>query len=604
MPKVTKKDPIDPRTRINWSSLNEGQKRYAWEQFMKAQVYRGKYFTPPVSPGDSRSDEQFEQQQTFNFVQYMNDFNDELLAQLEKPDDTVRSDIVLPESITGVPQDTEIQNKRPAEGPIREPESKQSRIEEQDMATAPKQAKTNTATSSKTNNASKSKTAGDAGSTSGGTGIANAVLQYYTSKGLNADGNKISYQHAFRCRSYGNTLLPQVGATSATAISPSYCVYPYVSLPVEYLWFYIPKGIFDALKILPNCKPIAIECKVTPIGQMVSFSTNTSTTNSGTTSHTLYGLGNVGLNYKLPTDKVTITRNATNPIVVDSASQFSNSSTWIQRLWGTHLDSSQTAPTTTSLNTILQSAQNAEIIIPNTYLRVQFPVRPLYDATQINSDVSTAGSYWSMGRYLTKCPIHPHTGIPICQMQFASDDWPVLAESTAVRRYLPGSTTAAIPVARRGKRGSQKATSNQTFGAANYQTNQTDSDQTSLALDYHSTSDYELWCLNTQPKFHYLAQEQRVTGVTVPSVVFGIEAVQANVPEATASDYINASCDWFVETNIVFEYNIGNEFNHGTSPNVFQQRIGTEDIAYGKDLGSGISITNRELPTRFGHQLF
>lgn len=54
----------NPKDRPNWSSMNEGQKRYAMEQWKLARVRRGEYFNPPGE--EKLSDEQFE---------YLNDFD-------------------------------------------------------------------------------------------------------------------------------------------------------------------------------------------------------------------------------------------------------------------------------------------------------------------------------------------------------------------------------------------------------------------------------------------------------------------------------------------------------------------------------------------------
>lgn len=443
------------------------------------------------------------------------------------------------------------------------------------------------------------------GSNAGGSGISHAALQFYKHLGLHSEGNIIRYQHSFRLRSFGNKLLVQPGATTATTLNHSSIVYPYVSLPVEYLWFYIPRGVFYALATLPQCKPKRVACKVTPIGQMVSFSTNTSTTNSGTTSHTLYGLGNVGLNYKLPIDKVDITRNATDPIVIDSAVTWSNSGPWIERLWGQSLPTGQVPYSVAFLESIANSAQNAEIIIPNTYLRVHMPMPPPDVATQIGTDVSSQSSFWSMGRYLAKCPIHPHTGVPILNMSYTHDHWPMLSTTTAATRYYAGAKTHVVPVTRRGKRGRQSLNQNATTFATTLQANQTDTDQTVNASDFHTNTIYEQFSLNTTIGQDILGNEPKLTGPCVPSCIFGIEAVQANVPEAGSPSYINSSCDWYIETEIEFQFGIQNEFNFANATgDAFHELKGQQHQIIGIDEFAGNTILQRNIPTRCGLQLF
>lgn len=48
----------NPKDRPNWDSMNEGQKRYAMEQWKLARVRRGEYFTPPGE--EAMNDEEYE----------------------------------------------------------------------------------------------------------------------------------------------------------------------------------------------------------------------------------------------------------------------------------------------------------------------------------------------------------------------------------------------------------------------------------------------------------------------------------------------------------------------------------------------------------------
>ena len=424
----------------------------------------------------------------------------------------------------------------------------------------------------------------DSANVSGGTGISTAVDQIYISQGFSQMGNKTTFKNSFRIRSFGTSLFLTAGATTATSIAPSTCVYPHVALPVEYMWFYLPKGAFAAMQSLPQCKPKRIGVKVTPIGQMVSFATNTDASQIGTTSHTLYGSAVIGLNNKVPCDKVTITRSTTAPMVIASASTFNDSTAWIERLWGKELPSQNVPITNATLQTIIDSASNHEVIFPNTYLRVYFPTPNLAVTTQIPTDASLVTSFWNTNRFIPKFPMQPKTGTPIINFEY-SYEWPVMSSATAPNIYAPGPANKGITVARRGKRGKQSLTQtglttiNTQFGV-----NQADETGNQLLKLAHNADTYENFCFNNFVGYNAMATEQNLLGPSVPSVHFGIEAVRSNVPETSSLSYINASCDYYVETEIEFEFRAEQEFNFSSFTPIFGN--------YNSNLGGNLSAGN------------
>lgn len=276
-------------------------------------------------------------------------------------------------------------------------------------------------------------------SSAGGTGITNTAGQVYMSKGFERHSNgKMSYSNHFRIRTYGNKSFAQAGATTSSLIEPCTVTVSNIAFPTEYLCFYIPKGLYVALRNLPNCRPKKLKVKVTPIGQQVNFTTNSGATQSGTTSHTTYFTAVVGLNKEIPCDKVTISREPTAPMTLTAVSKHTSNTEWIERLWGVQIPTGSTPVPPATLTKIIDSALSGNVIVPNTYRRIYFPTPPVSSSTQIPSDAGIANSFWALSRYMPKQPVAPHIGTPCINMEYEYD-WPSLS-SVATKNYRDWET--------------------------------------------------------------------------------------------------------------------------------------------------------------------
>lgn len=405
---------------------------------------------------------------------------------------------------------------------------------------------------------------------SGGTGIAPQASQIYIAKGFRMLGNKIRYHNSFRMRSWGNALFNLPGGTTANVITPSTSTQPYVSLPTEFLSFYIPEGLYNSLITLPQCRPTMVAVKVTPIGQMVNFYTNTASTQSGTTAHTLYGAGIVGLSQKLPIDRVTITRDSARPMELTTVAPFTTMNEWIDRIWGRRLPTGTTTILPSVLDAIARAGTSQQIITPNTYARIYFPTAPRQNAAQLPTDVSTCNSYFSLNRYIPVQPMQPHTGKPIVDMIYPNKPvnwkWPYIGSSGPLL-YTTGPIAQNIPATRTGKRrrfGIDAPSSASTTAPATFSINGVDDAGSAEYRLFTNSTPYAAYRLNNIPEYNQMACEKDFVGPVVPSVHVGIEAVQSNVPEAATIDYVNASCDFYVETEIEFEFNAEHDFNFET----------------------------------------
>lgn len=401
----------------------------------------------------------------------------------------------------------------------------------------------------------------------GGTGISPQTEQIYIAPGLSVQGNIIEFRNSYRMRSWGNALFPQgqpgAAPTSATVLNPSAIVYPLVAMPVEYLFNYIPPGLYTALCSLPECRPVSIDTKVTPIGQMVAFGTQSELAGSGTTSHTLYGSAVIGLADEVPCDKVTISRNATTPMELSAAVQWTSAQEWTDRLWGTSIPQSAAPLTSTQINGFALSAANNEIITPNTYLRIYNPSGIPLTNTQIPSDASNVQSFWPMSRLMPKFAMQPKTGTPVINHSYSHQGWPIMLPAIAPKLVTTGSKSSSVVITRLGARGRRAVTNIDLTTGSAVLTNQPGEVSTQALKMYHTSDSYFAYCFNSvSPSYDTLGMESHFAGPKVPSVHFGIEAVKANVPEIAIPTYINASCDWYVETTIRFVFAIHHDFHH------------------------------------------
>lgn len=397
--------------------------------------------------------------------------------------------------------------------------------------------------------------AAGAGTAGLGGGIADQALQFYRAQGFSQSGNKCQFQNSFRCRSFGNALF--LDMASPTNSQPQITT-PMVALPIEHLSFFVPYSTYRWMTNVEGLYVTGIEVKVTPIGQMVSFSTNSPATQSAAPAHTLYGMANIGLNTRVPCEKVTITRNSQSPMELSRADTFNDMTEWNRRLWG--------VDNTRERNNV-HSAINHEIIIPNTYLRINqfsneaglFPPPVAYG---VSFSCGRFG-YYPLNRFLTKFPMKPHTGLPVINYKHQID--PPLA--TTFREILIGNTTNANDTTPN----TQKAMSLPVFrtraGMGRIQLTASERSQlnTEPIVDrfnyplntyaLNDTTDYNNYLRVTLGSHIILTiNGQQTMTHTIPGVFFGIEAVQSNVPEIGTANYVNASCDWYVETNIKFEF--------------------------------------------------
>lgn len=402
----------------------------------------------------------------------------------------------------------------------------------------------------------------------GGGGVADQPLQFFKASGLQHHGScGFSFHNSFRLRSFGNVLYqnrPTGNVGAARTVTT-----PMISLPVEWIWFYIPYSTYKWLAETDNMIVTHCKVKVTPIGQMVSFGTNSATSESAAPSHTLYGMSNIGINMIWPTDNVTITRNTSSPMEISATSRQTNPDVWIQRIWGNANQSTR--------EDNIHTAINHEIILPNSYLRFYQLSEEQNTTAEIQAGQNTlsVGQYGMLplNRYLTKFPLKAHNGLPIVNYEYkfkhplhSKPRQYVLAQSD-----FRNTNTALVPgnarLLRTRSRGNYSVFGISRGVNASFPINNSDTTGLNIGLvDFgflgSSTDNYRNTYLEGAIPTHY--DMTPTIRHAQPGVYFGVEAVQANVPEIAAS-YINASCDWYVETELYFGY-VAREIEHPYVP--------------------------------------
>lgn len=407
------------------------------------------------------------------------------------------------------------------------------------------------------------------GANSGGSGIAVQALQYYRSPASLSLSIPVVYKNSFRTRTWGSGIFPKnfPDARTATNLGGLCFVMPYAAFPVEKLNSFIPEAVFRKLQSSPAIyKVLGIKVKVTPIGQMVSFNANTSASGVGTTSHTLYGSSGIGLNKKLPTLYAeNIRRDEQKPMVISNCDIATNPD-WSDFLWGVKRSTKPDEASQPETVRNLQSSMcgNAIFEAP-TFLSV-FQGSAEFDAGATYTpsySLTVNNSMQAMTKYITSYPMQPHTGIPCINYEYICQQGSRLTNTSLCWRYIDYSDARRVvqtnrqsfEIAQHEATGVGGTSSSVTTGGYNNQmakrSNIANLQQFIPAL---SSGIYKDFVIEDNNYFtHRNAQDELKS---IPQIFFGIEAVRSNTPGQN-TEFVNASCDFYVETEIAF---IGEDF--------------------------------------------
>lgn len=407
----------------------------------------------------------------------------------------------------------------------------------------------------------------------GGGASPQAAMQF-KALGFSHRNGKFFYHNSMRVRTFGNVDYLHKPANVGTTHYNYTVVKSLVDLPTDKLSFYMPYSMVVSLPL--GARVTRVGCSVTPIGVSVSFDTNASVTSSAATQHVLYGSAEVGLNLKFPTQRYTISRNPTAPMTLSGAVLGVNDNVWASRIWGS-------APTN---GAPAECAANNNIIIPHTYLGIIQP-----DITQTNNrqiTISNQVSQWPFNQHIAIKPMAQQIGKRMIQWAYPLPE-PIHIRGR--RKYING----LIDTHRCADGGDpflnnvRKTINNNTtaIGAATFQPLVPEPGvgaPTNVELSYSvgntqiTTTQYNDMRLYR----HGSSPDHDATGkktMAIPSINFGIEAVAANTPENVAA-YINASCDWYVETFIEcdIDYKLA-DWNYGDGTVVMDCHVNSAPLA-------------------------
>lgn len=407
---------------------------------------------------------------------------------------------------------------------------------------------------------------------SGGSGIAVQSLQFYRAPSNYSWSNIQVYKNSFRCRSWGSAthVMNWPVKRSTTALGGVAFVLPYAAFPAHKVCSYIPYALFEKFRAMACVKIIGVKVKVTPIGQMVSFNANSSASAVGTTSHTLYGSSGIGLNKNLPCLYAdTLSRQDDSPMILTSA-KISPNPTWHPLIWGTNRESSSTVDEATSANTItsLKSAalNNTIFEVPTVLGIYQGSAKPLTTGTAFKDlhIIETTDSFHQLNKYITTYPMQPHTGQPcinythiippLYRTRFrggAAGTSQVYVDYSLADRVTTGTNDENVGIRTVNSVNVGTTSGSIVWGGYNANIEPSVKPNASRMFLPNNTDTYQKMCI----QMNTVRSHGKCVGNAepeIPNIFFGIEAVRSNTPDTVAS-FVNASCDFYVETELCYE---------------------------------------------------
>lgn len=247
-----------PFERSNWKSMNEGQKRYAMEQYNLAKVRRGEYFSPP-GPATIHSNIQIEPS------------IDDIINTPKEGEKEVINELLA--GLDMNPTKSEGTDDAQLETPAKKP-----KLESTATSSAADSPSSKKAPSAKQLPAKpKGSNGGDANSNAmGGSYVINIP------RGPTVHRNLLKYTKQWKFFSYGiadQIIKEKWGTDEQQRMALTTGL---VNLPWEYAFMYISPAEWERLKKLNNAFAVRCNIKVRVMNTRVAFITNTSDVNNAT----------------------------------------------------------------------------------------------------------------------------------------------------------------------------------------------------------------------------------------------------------------------------------------------------------------------------------
>lgn len=261
-----------PPERANWNSMNEGQKRYAMEQYNKALVHRGHYFTPPSSPTAPNSPEGFSRQELDAIID--EHFPGEPAEDTSDKEEEDADNTMSAGTSTGTPMEITDNRgpqvfKRGADSTLKSPAKKQ---------------KAATTTGSALPGTSGNMNAGTGGALGGAEGGGAIIIP----RGINNTHIDMVFKKTWKFLSYGvaNNIIGTTQYALTTALA---------NLPWEYLFFYCSPAERDVLLGFQGVFARKAKMSVRALNTRVAFQTGDTNSTTATYNQNKFTLTAVGL---------------------------------------------------------------------------------------------------------------------------------------------------------------------------------------------------------------------------------------------------------------------------------------------------------------------
>lgn len=329
MPKTRPLGP-PPDERPNWDRLNEGQRRYAWEQYKLARVRRGLPIDHPIPGGDQPQEQEADQPEE----------DPDPLAILNEGDQG---------PIDWVPDEEDIAEVEQYDVPDHLPMSTPMQVDQVGTSGGSKRP----VAASSSNTQKKQKTTSTSGTSLPGTaraqgGVAEGmegIVERIPRPMYHAHTQIRHYKKVHRILTFGLAYKPvAIARTGPPPYSDVFMVTSLAHIPWEYPFMYLNPSEYALLP--PGARVKHVSCKVKAENVRIAFPTNASESNLATLNQNKFLRVGIALNQKVQCINAQPGGfNATQPMIATSITPFSNTDyqNWVTNFYGVPNDDA-TAP--------------------------------------------------------------------------------------------------------------------------------------------------------------------------------------------------------------------------------------------------------------------
>lgn len=570
-----------PDERPNWERLNEGQRRYAWEQYNLAKVRRGISIDHPIpDPADNQPSEPV-QEEPAEAPEEHSPVLDNNQEEEEEPFDL--------DEILDRPVDPDLLEATINELGLRDMSTGSQPMEIEQVSStgnAPKRTSTSSSSSTKRTRTGSS-LPGTAGGIGGG-GMEQA-MEPIPRPMYSAHKQVRHFRKVHRLLTFGLAYKPvAVPRAGPPAYNDVYMVTSLAHIPWEYPFMYLNPSEFALLP--PGSRCTKVRCQVKSENVRIAFSTNSSETNLATLNQNKFLRCGVGLNQKIQSVNAQPGGFSTpgQPMIATSVTDFSESTLdlWSQNFYGVPNDR------TTAPNQFLTQTPRHQFGIPWVAQHYFMPVSQDNDPTKsgwedlqaVLEEVKVDGP---SGTILDET-YHPHMGLL---------KQPINAIWTGVPSTGTPGTAKTVPV-NTGAGNTQHRRINTTIqnGTVSGNVEEATNWSTPHATNFTTTKMIEKnqrICSGITPEYFAGTQPSLHVGVMpVPALTTSaIDNVTNNSSFTDAQAYFEIICEMEVECAFPTRRPLANVANT-TMGNIVYQKTGNGEQSYSSSMAYGLFQTS------------